>query len=172
MATRASRERVADLERILSQVRQLQSPGPLQTRTLTGPPTIPTHCLACNQELPFGQSATLPSGATTLAPVSTRHQLPHAPGAGAGASGRLAADVARRSKQLYAQESQSPQRLAMQAQLQQLADADAAGQTASTPDLAPVRPPSSGTTGDGAPLVRPGSAPFKPPVMRSGSAKA
>ena len=84
---------------------------------------------------------------------------------GAGASGRLAADVARRSKQLYAQESQSPQRRAMQAQLQQLADADAAGRDGVDARPAPVRPPSSGTTGDGAPLVRPGSAPFKLPVM-------
>ena len=56
-------------------MRQLQSPGPLQTRTLTGPQTLPTHCLACNQELPFNQLPLLEIGGRNISQSSAMWRM-------------------------------------------------------------------------------------------------
>ena len=137
--TRAPRERVAELEFVLSQVRLLQEPSAAQKRRLNASAMLPTNCLACNQELPRADTPP-PPHLTSTSPVPSRSRpqsasqsrsRPQSAGRGQGQgaahthSAGMVGASSQRAKLLYGKEPENAKRSSMMKQMHGLAAADA-----------------------------------------------
>jgi hypothetical protein len=135
---RASAEHVAEMRRVLMRLRLAQQPGALTTRTDSA--LLPTFCLACDQEMPTGQ------------PKPPPHMM-HGP---TDPQRRAMSASRSRAKLLYGREPENAQRRAAMQHLKDLGKTD--NQPMQTRSMPPSPPMGAGRP---APIVRPGSAPFK-----------